>query len=518
MNQTAKSSLKSFYRENYILLYLGLFTVLIHFLSNAFFNYGYFRDEFYYIACSKHLSLGYVDQPPLSIFILAVNRFFFGDSLFALRLLPALSAGVTVFLTGLMTRKLGGGRFAQAMAAAAVIAAPVYMSLNTFYSMNAFDILFWTIGLYLIIRIIDDEKKKHWLWLGVVVGLGMLNKISLLWFIGGLAAGVLLTGHRKKLLTPGPWLAALIAAVLFLPHILWQVVNGYPTLEFIRNATMEKMAAVPFFDFFINQVFMMNPVLFSLWSAGLLYFLFNKKAAPYRLFGFMYLAIFLFLMLSRTSRAGYLAPLYPILLAGGAVFFETFTLSVRRWLRPVYLVMVIAAGVIIAPAAMPILPVESYIRYAESLGFTPSTAEKKELDQLGQFYADMHGWEELARTVSGIYNGLSEEQQRVCVVLTDNYGEAGAIDFYAGRYPLPPAVSGHNNYWHWGPRGSDGEVVIRLGGPSLERLRESYNEVTRAGTFACVYCIPEEKNKPIHLCLGLKESLKEIWPEMKHYD
>lgn len=518
MNNSDKLSLKSFYRDNYILLYLALFSVLIHFLSNAFFNYGYFRDEFYYIACSDHLSLGYVDQPPLSIFILAVNRFLFGDSLFALRMLPAFSAGVTVFLTGLITRKLGGGRFAQAMAAAAVITAPIFMGLNTFYSMNAFDILFWTIGLYLIVRIIDEEGKKYWLWLGVVIGLGMLNKISLLWFIGGFAVGLLLTRHRKKLLSPGPWLAALIAVVLFLPHILWQVANHFPTLEFIRNATMEKMAAVPFLEFFTSQVFIMNPVLFPLWSAGLLYFLFSKKAGPYRLFGFMYLAIFLLLMFSRTSRAGYLASYYPILIAGGAVLFETFTHSVRRWLRPVYLVMVIAAGVIIAPLAMPILPVENYIRYAEFLGQSPSTAEKKELGKLGQFYADMHGWEELARTVSSVYNGLSEEQQRLCVVLTDNYGEAGAIDFFAGRYNLPPAVSGHNNYWHWGSGDSDGEVIIRLGGPSLESLKESYTEVTRVGTFTCDYCMPYENNLPIHLCLGLKESLKEIWPQLKHYD
>lgn len=518
MNSNIKGSLKSFYRDNYILLYLAFIKVLIHFLSNAIFNYGYFRDEFYYIACSDHLSLGYVDQPPFSIFILAINRFLFGESLFALRLLPAFSAGVTVFLTGLMTRKLGGGRFAQVMAATAMMAASAFMSANTYYSMNTFDILFWIIGLYLIVLIVKEDRKKYWLWLGVVVGLGLLNKISLLWFIGGFGAGLLLTPHRKKLLNPGPWLAALIAFVLFLPHILWQVVNDFPTLEFMRNATMNKMATVPFLEFFMGQIDMMNPVLMPLWLAGLFYFLFNKKAGPYRLFGFMYLAIFLLLMFSRTSRPGYLAPCYPILIAGGAVLFETFTHAARRRLRPVYLVMVIAVGMIGAPMCMPILPVETYIRYAKFLGQSPSTDEKKELGKLDQFYADMHGWEELARTVSGVYNRLSEEQKRLCVVFTDNYGEAGAIDFFAHRYDLPPAVSGHNNYWNWGPGDSDGEVIIRLGGPPMERLKESYTEVTRVGTFTCDYCMPYENNLPIHLCLGLKESLKEIWPQLKHYD
>jgi hypothetical protein len=554
-----KHSFKSFVQDNYLLLYLALIKLVIHFISNGFLNYGYFRDELYYLACSDHLAWGYVDQPPLSIFLLAISRLLFGDSIFALRLFPALAGAVTVFLTGLIVRRMGGGKFAQVMAALAVIASPAFLSFNTFFSMNAFDILFWELGFYFIISIIKEgvappphsKKSLHdytsgvtpgriktdttncaayrspmpwaWLWLGLIIGLGLLNKISMIWFIGGFVVGLLLTPHRKKILTVGPWLAALAAAVLFLPHIIWQIINGFPTLEFIRNATTEKMAAVPFFQFISSQINMIHPVIFLLCFIGLLYFFLDKQGKQYRLFAWMYLVIFLLLMLSRTSRPGYLAPFYPILIAGGAIVFETFTTAIkwRRWLRPIYLTFIIAVGIIVTPLTLPVLPVETYIGYAKIVGEEPSTAERKELGKLGQFYADMHGWEKLVKTIAGVYHTLSPGEKQKCTIFTNNYGEAGAIDFFGPQYYLPPAISGHNNYWLWGPGNRDIEVVIHLGGqngPSLERLKNLYKEVKHADTFTCDYCMPYENNMEIFLCKEPKVSIKETWPRLKHYD
>jgi hypothetical protein len=547
--KSIKNSFKSFFQDNYILLYLALIKLVIHFISSGFLNYGYFRDEFYYMACSDHLAWGYVDQPPLSIFLLAISRVLFGDSIFALRLFPALAGAATVFLTGLMVRRLGGGKFAQALAAVAVITSSAFLSFNTFFSMNAFDILFWALGFYFIIIIIKEAPHDcaravtpgriktgtticaayrspmpwGWLWLGLIIGLGLLNKISIIWFIGGFVVGLLLTAHRKKILTPGPWLAALAAAVLFLPHIVWQIVNGFPTLEFMRNATTEKMAAVPFLQFIIKQINMIHPVIFLLCFIGLLYFLLNKQGSQYRLFAWMYLAIFLLLMFSKTSRPGYLAPFYSILIAGGAVVFEAFTTAHkwRRWLRPIYLTIIIGTGIIIIPMNLPVLPVETYIRYAKALGDEPSTAERKELGKLGQFYADMHGWEKLVKTIAGVYHTLSPQEKQKCTIFTNNYGEAGAIDFFRQKYNLPPAISGHNNYWLWGSGDTDIDVVIHLGGqngPSREVLKNLYQEVKHADTFTCDYCMPYEDNMEIYLCKAPKVSIKKIWPRLKHYD
>lgn len=516
--KSIKSFFLFFWHDNYMLVYLALIKLLIHFISNGFFNYGFFRDEFYYIACSDHLALGYVDQPPFSIFLLAISRFLFGHSLFAIRLFPAIAGAITVFMTGLITRKLGGNRFAQAMAAVAVIIAPIFLALNTFYSMNAFDILFWTIGLYLIVLIIKNDKRKHWLLLGFVIGLGLLNKISIIWFCGGLVVGLLLTGHRKKLLTPGPWLALLTATVLFLPHIIWQIVNDFPTLEFIRNATIEKMTSVPFVQFLMNQVDMVHPILLPLWFAGLLFFLVKKEGSRFRWFGFMYLSIFLFLMLSRTSRAEYLAPSYTILFAGGSVFFETLTSRVRRWLRPIYLSLVIGGGIIAVPMSLPVLPVENFIHYTEFLGKKPSTAERKELGKLGQFYADMHGWEKMVETIAHAYQSLSPEEQSRCLIFTGNYGEAGAIDFFGKKYHLPPAICGHNNYSLWGPGDTPAQVIIFFGGPSEKTLKSLFKDVKKSSTFTCKYCMPYENMTPIFVCKDPIVDIKKMWPRFKHYD
>ena len=238
------SSRSLFLSDNAILLYLALTKFVIHVATNLAGGYGYFRDELYYIACSDHMAWGYVDQPPLSIAVLWLSRLLFGDSLFALRLLPAAAGAVVVALAGLMAKELGGNRYAQVLAACSVIAAPLTLGTNSVYSMNSFDVLFWTLTLYLLIIILKNDKQKQWLLLGVILGLGLLNKISVLWLGAGLAVGLLLTPNRKLLLTRRVWLAAAIAFLLFLPHIIWQVVYGFPTMEFIKNATANKYAAV----------------------------------------------------------------------------------------------------------------------------------------------------------------------------------------------------------------------------------------------------------------------------------
>jgi 4-amino-4-deoxy-L-arabinose transferase-like glycosyltransferase len=197
----------------HIIIFFSLITVFIHFLSNAFIAYGIFRDEFYYIACSKHLALGYVDQPPLSIYLLYISRMLFGDSLFALRLFPSLTGGLIVFITGLVVRKLGGGRTALLIALISITVAPFMLAGCTIYSMNCFDGLFWVLAVYLLIRIIDDSKPRLWILLGVVTGLGLLNKISMAWFAIGLAIALLLTPQRKHLATKWPYLAGIIAFV-----------------------------------------------------------------------------------------------------------------------------------------------------------------------------------------------------------------------------------------------------------------------------------------------------------------
>jgi dolichyl-phosphate-mannose-protein mannosyltransferase len=495
-------------------LALGYLAVHVTFIT----QYGYFRDELYYIACSKHLAWGYVDHPPFSIALLALVRGLIGDSLPALRIVPALAGAAGVWLAGRMARALGAGRSGQALAAIAVAAAPIFLFTTHIYSMNAFDLLFWSLASYLLIRAIEAGATSTWVALGLVLGLGLLNKISVLWLGGGLAVGLVLTPHRRLLLTRRPWLAAAIAGVIFLPYVIWQIRNGWPTVEFMRNATSVKMAPVSPLEFVSSQILVMHPLSAPLWLGGLVFLFFGREGRRWRILGWIYLSVFLLLIVGGKSRASYLAPAYPILFAAGAAGLEALARRwSSRWLMPAYAALLLAGGAALAPLGLPALPVERFVKYSRTLGVGIRQEENASLGALPQHFADMFGWEDLAVEVARIYNALPENDRKRCAIFTENYGEAGAIDFFGSRYGLPPAISHHNNYWLWGPRDYTGAVVIAVGGDPDDEAR-NFREVVKAGTFECRWCMPYENGRPIWLGRDLVRPLPVMWPEMKVYD
>jgi hypothetical protein len=477
-------------------------------------NYGYFRDELYYIACSRHLAWGYVDQPPFSIAVLAAVRALLGDSLVALRLLPALSGAATVVLVGLLARDFGGGRFAQALACLCAVLAPVWLAVDHFYSMNAFDTFFWSLSAWLLLRALDGGGQRWWAALGVVVGVALLNKTSMLWFGGGMALGLLLTPHRRVLGTRGPWLAGGIAALCFAPHVAWQVANGWPTLEFMRNAAGEKMVSTGFTAFWAQQWLAMNPATSLVWLAGLASLLLVRRT---RVLGILFLAVAALLIASGSSRPNYLAVAYAPLLAAGGAAIERFAAHRRRWLRPVVLAAVLVVGAPVVPMGLPLLPVERLVAYMDAVGVRPRAQEHAAEGPLPQVFADMFGWEELVQRVARVYHALPADQRAKCAIYASNYGEAGAVDYFGPRYGLPPAISSHNNYWLWGPRGATGEVVIIVGGDADDR-HEDFRHVVLADRTECRYCMPYENGAPIFVCLGLNRPLAERWREIRHYD
>src|SRR5581483_1060070 len=224
--------------DSAVLLYLAFATLIIHFLTNG--GYGYFRDEFYYMACGEHLDWGYVDHPPLVALMAFVTRRLLGDSLFALRFFPAVCGALVVFMTGWMTRELGGGRFAQVLAAVAVLVGPVYLAINNYFSMNCFDHLFWVIAIYILILILKSNRPELWPLFGLVAGVGLMTKYSMGFLGFGLVIGLALTPARRNFKSVWLWLGGAIALLIFLPHVLWEVHHGFPTLEFVRNATLHK--------------------------------------------------------------------------------------------------------------------------------------------------------------------------------------------------------------------------------------------------------------------------------------
>ncbi|HZI94842.1 MAG TPA: glycosyltransferase family 39 protein [Patescibacteria group bacterium] len=481
-------------------------------------RYGWFRDELYYIACSKRLAWGYVDHPPFSIAALAIIRGLFGDSLPAVRFVPGLLGAACIFMTGLMARSMGAARRGQILAAVGVAVAPVFLFTTHIYSMNAFDLVFWTLCALLLVRIVQTGDQRLWILLGAAFGVGLLNKISLLWLGGGMGVGLLLTPARRTLATRWPWLAGALAFVIFLPHVIWQAATGWPTLEFMRNATAHKMADVSYAEFLRMQLNALNPFALPLWLGGFLFCMFGRQGRPWRILGWVFLVIFLFLMVSGKARASYLSPAFPMMLAAGGVAFDRW-FEKRGWrlVVPLYLVLLLAGGAIAAPFTLPVLPVETFIAYSARLGVAPHQEEHSRLGLLPQHYADMFGWEELAATVARVYDGLDEADRKRCVIFAQNYGEAGAIELFGGRYGLPPVVSNHNNYWLWGPRDSSGDLVIVVGGDRSDEEAD-FNEVSQAGLFECRYCMPYEDGLTIWVGRGLKTDLRELWPKMKNYN
>ena len=496
---------------------LALLSLAVHVAVNALGGYGYFRDELYYIACSKHLAAGYVDQPPLSIFVLAAARVVLGDSVFAIRLVPAVVSALSVTALCLLIRRMDGRRTAMILGSLCFLASPQILGFHAYYSMNSIDILLWLLAAHAMLRIVESPDLRTWLWLGGVLGLGLLNKTSVLWLGAGVAAAIILTGLRGQLRHPGPYAAALLALMIFSPFLIWNVEHGFPHLEFMRNATAGKYSSLTRLRFIGDQFLAMNPIVFLVAAPGLWWCLFNREGSRYRVLGISFLTVFAVLLGNPHTKAEYIAAAYPPLFACGAVAIERLALKRRRIAAPAIGGLLVVTGIALAPLAMPVLPVDAYVRYSKALGMAPSTPENKELSELPQFFADMHGWDEMARDVSAAYLTIPEKERKTTVAFVTNYGEAGALELYAARYPLPRVVCNHNSYWFWGNGATPITTFIRLGG-SREDYLESYAEVTSAGIHRSRYAMPYENDLGVFIVRGRRVPIEKAWPEVKHFE
>ena len=496
-----------------LLLTLSVIKFLIHLLTSE--QFGYFRDELYYIAASKHLDFGYVDFPPFIALLTRLIRGTLGESLLALHLLPALAGATLVFLTGWMARQLGASPFGQGLAALGTLIAPQFLGVNTILSMDSFDILFWGFALYLLILIFKEENPKTWLWFGLVLGLGLTNKVTLLYFSLAMVIGLALTTQRKWFHSPWLYAGGAIAVAFLVPYLIWNALHSWPTIEFFEAYGNKVYQASPV-EFLLQQILIMHPFTLPLWVMGLVYF-FSKRGARYRPFGWMYIVLFLIFMLQHAKNY-FLAPIYPILFAAGAVTFEQMIeTNPRGWLKPAYVILMVIGGIVIAPLAVPVLPLQATVSFARSLSGTNVKSEKFDTGVLPQHFADRFGWEEMAVAAAKVYHALPAADQARACIFTGNYGEAGALEFYGPRYGLPHVISGHNNYYLWGPDGCNEEAVILIGAGDLEDLREVFSDVHEAGRTHCEYCMPYENDLPIYVAHGLTAPLEQLWPGVKSF-
>ncbi len=499
-----------------IVLYIAAVKLILHLATAG--RYGLFRDEMYYLACAEHPAWGYVDHPPMGVWIAWLARHLFGESLLGLRLLPALAGAALVWLTGKLAREMGGGRFAQTLAALAVVVVPIYQVLHHWLTMNAFEPLIWMGCVWLLVRAINSSDSRYWLWFGVLAGIGFETKYSIAFLLAGIFLGILLTPGRSFLKSWQLWAGVLFCFLISLPNFLWQVHNHFPFLELLRNVRMTNRDIVrgPI-GFILDQAAIMNPILFPLWIGGVLWLFFSRRGARYRVLGWAFV-VTLGILMALKGKNYYAAPVYPMLFAAGAIGLEQSVSGHRflSWTKPAYLAAVVIVGAVLAPLSMPLLSPEGFLRYQQALHIEPPKAENQNNGPLPQYFADEFGWQEMVQQVARAYNSLPPQEKARAGIFTNSWGQAVAIDFYGPEVRLPHAISAHNNYWLWGPGRFDGSILFVLGS-SGRGDRDHFESVEPAGRVEDKYSRRDE-HYTIWLCRGLKGNLKDLWPSLKHFD
>lgn len=481
--------------------------------------YGPFVDELYFFACGEHLDFGYVDMPPLTGLQAWLARSLFGDWLPGLHLFPALMGAGLVLLVAMLARELGGGRGAQALAALCIVVAPFSHIFFSFLSMNAVEPLVWTGCALIVTRIVRTGRVTLWPWVGLLAGIGLENKHTMLVFGFALGVGLLSTSARRLLWNRWFLLAGLVAFLVFLPNLIWEIRHHFPHLEQLANIRRNgRNVEVGVFGFLWQQVLGMHPLALPVWAGGLLWTLFTRAGRPYRFLGITWL-VTLGVLLAANGRFYYLYPAHPILLAAGATGLDPL-LARRRlsWPGRAYAVVLLVSGAVIAPILLPILPPETWISWSRATGLSqPRIENRARISPLPQLFADRCGWKEMAETVAKVYFSLSPEERKRTAIFGNDYGEAGAIDFYGPGLGLPKAIGGHLTYWLWGPRDYTGETTIVLG-DRRERLEQLFARVEAVAEVGHPNAMRSQQFT-LFLCREPKGwTFREIWPRLKQWN
>lgn len=480
-------------------------------------HYGYFRDEMYYLACGEHPAWGYMDQPPLIAWMAWLLEHSIGTSLYALRLLPMLAGAGTIVLTGLLARKLGGGPWAMFLASLAVLVVPINLTLTHLFTMNAFDPLLWTVLAWLLVDLIQTGAEKIWLRVGAVVGITLLNKYGVLFFVVGLLAGVLFSPLRKSLVRPWFWAGCVIATVIALPNFLWQLHWNFPFVHLVHSVREHgRDIMLPPLPYLAQQAQMLGFVSPLLVVLGV-WFLVSRRGRRYVVLAWGFASV-LGLMVLLRGKFYYVTPVYPVVFAPGAVLFEQITSKPRlQWTRPFYAFAMFAIGALIAPTTIPVLSIPRYIAYTRKLGIQQPKFEHQPQSQLPQIYADMVGWEDRVKVVADYFHSLPPAEESITAIGASNYGEAGAVDLFGPKYGLPKSISTANNYWIWGPRQYTGQSVILMDEDSPEKYAHICKSLTVVARPYNPFSRPDE-NYPVYHCVGLQPDLQTLWPHLKPWN
>ena len=470
------------------------------------------RNELYFLVCGWHPDFGYVDQPPLVPLISAATQVF-GVNIWLLRLPATLVAVGLVLLCAAFVRLLGGGGRAAAFAAIAAGIAPGLAVLGSHLTTSTFEPIAWTAVAFLLTRAILHQRRSDLIWIGLLAGVAMEAKWGIAVWLVGLAVGVVVGPARRIVLWWQLWLGVVIAAALFVPNLIWQWQHGWPFFEVILpHLDSQKNFTGPFWKFELDQALSMNIVLAPLWLSGVVAPFIDRRLADARLLSLAFVLATAFYFLQRGTNY-YLFPAYPTMFVVGAVWCERLAARVTQ----IWIAAALVVSLAVAPIVLPILEPAQLQRYIEATHLKPRAIEAAGVGApLTQSMSDEFGWRDLESKVAAVVHQLPPDDQARVAILASNYGEAAALDVYGRKDGLPQALSGHNQYWLWGPRGYDGSLIVHVGG-NVESWRRLCGSIEEAGSFGNPYAMPYENARPILICRDLHMPLDRLWGRLKRF-
>jgi 4-amino-4-deoxy-L-arabinose transferase-like glycosyltransferase len=499
-----------------VVSYIAIADFVFHMLVSN--NYGYFRDELYYIVAGQHLAFGYVDFPPVIAILAALLNVLSGDSLISIHVIPALAGSATVFVSAMIARESGGGTKAQTLTAVATMFSASF-AVASIFSMDVLDMLWWTVLAYLLVRIIkrDNSEPKLWILFGLVAGIGLMTKLTIAFFLFALLIAFILTSKRTYLKSAWPWIGAMIAFLILSPYIIWNFLNGWPTVEFfLHHGGLNGGGPLSFLEF---QLLIAGILGLPLAIAGLYYYFRSDLGRRFAVLGIAFLILLLVFTVTN-GKPYFFMGAYPFAFAGGAILIERSSRG-RRFVWPTYLTGIVLLGLVLAPVYAPVLPPQTYVQYYSGFGaLANGAAAQGNVGAFPQYLGDRFGWNTMTATVAQAYDSLNATEKSQACILTSNYGEASALIVLGKSYDLPPVISGHNNYYIWGPGNCTGSVLIIVlsSTSSLGSARDFFGNVYVAANITCTYCMPNENNAPVIVATGLNQSLLSVWPALKHFN
>ncbi len=475
-------------------------------------RYDFFRNELYYIVCGRHPAFGYADQPPLVPLIAAATQLA-GLHLWALRLPAALAGAALVPLTASFARLLGGSGRSAILAAMAVAIAPALLGMTQIMTTSTFEPLAWTLCAYFIARAALAQDPRGLIWAGVVSGIAMQAKYGVPIWLAGLLVGLLATPARAILRTRGCAIGLVLFAVISLPSLIWQSLHGWPFIAVMLHHTVggENYTGTPI-RFEVGQAFALNLLMAPLWLTGLIAPFVRARLAPARFLAIAYIVAAI-IDIAAHGKSYYLYPAYPTLFAVGAAACA----PLPRWATAAWLTLATAQTAFIAPVVLPILAPPVLATYLDRHHLHPRPSEAAGVGApLTQVFSDELGWRTLEKTVASVYRALPPDDRRRAAIVAVDYGEAAAIDVYGAADNLPPALSGQDQYYLWGPRGYDGSVLIHINGDP-ERWRSNCASLDIVAHFGAPLVMPYENDRPIFVCRGLRVPLDVAWPRFMRF-